>query len=149
MACYKSVSDLGNNFGICLFKRMMLFFVDVQILRGEYSFVIVCGLWLLILFYTLFISFLVFIGCDVIFCALVLLWLTSVKNFQSILLLSCLASYVSFQLCPFHCTARYKLWNSFVLLLPDFGPDQTSLKSKLQLRLLARLQNSEVKELYV
>jgi hypothetical protein len=36
-----------------------------------------------------------------------------------------------------------------MLLLPDFGPDQTSLKIKLQLRLLARLQNSEVKELYV
>jgi hypothetical protein len=35
-----------------------------------------------------------------------------------------------------------------MLLSPDFGPYQISLESKLQLRRLASLQNSAVKELY-
>jgi len=50
---------------------------------------------------------------------------------------------------PFICVACHMLWNSCMLLSPDFGHYQTSLKSKVQLRRLASLQRSDVKELYV
>ena len=68
----------------------MFFCVDVQILRTEYFFlVIVFGLWLLVIFDTLFHSFPCVSGSDVIFCALDIFFhrLPS-RNFHSVLLRS-------------------------------------------------------------